>query len=1478
MDIRKVLHKNPVVRVVAFFHSSRSKRHVDSFSVDIILSESDTNLSYLKKRVFKEGIEQRKSHLGFKNCIRAVGYTRKQNQHCYDFVESFTNEQWCIALSNVLSDPDLVITVKVIEAKVVHSLSETTSLRCADRPSQTVQQRQQSISPIRPTQEIQNQPEHVFHVTGLTEPQPSVTFSAETEEFSLESFDIRENFSVLDTDFTIDTFSTNPQFSDSSQVSPPKRARLNGNEEAVMINPPNNSLSMNDKASDSANIINDDVSEVKMIDMEQPALIPLQISEEGEDDVTTDDLNDAFGPNWYDQSDIVVKNLHELLSSGELPKEHICYKFIKDIIGYIYCMTKQDRYKQIKWSWDKDVKEFLRSIRKIGKKRVLRLMRGPAKDGKGRWSEFDINSFNIPIPSLDTISRDKGKSYTPRSGIVKQFLQGFIKMAMEHAQPIEHTNLLKCIPVVRSVDGFGLKAGCQRDQIINELIGATVKIDIDYIEANPRPDPAQLRDLLIKEAESEVLTTLDCSTTLPVGVNYIGTKTGEETYDDMKVRVKQIQICELCLEYVNDDISCIRDNGESCISTCVLCCEEKELCATCREKGFESVNPSLRPCNRCLEKGLQCRKLVVVFNSSDCGSNYKKAMKIHTDLLEKDNIDVSIQLLHAMPDIIHVVKCLSCSMTNWFLIVGGHRVNTSLLRVIRETEPLGTHMRRVLPLEAVKQRDRMRSQTPRELSDQRIWNLFSCKQLCGNCKRMPSNTYCQDCQQPHHDRAFCQNHVVSPLVPEKWRLSEDNKEGTIEKPLCICRGPPSTFFVCNKSSIYSLRLHYPVQIKLVAKDYSHIPCIAYNSGVLLISDLSSGRICFLDYLATLTPKIPQKKADIRLFLEERGVAVDAKSTVRELRSKAKEYLSKNKKNDNTLIEVAGVTAMEFCASDLVYLASINERAVLEVSLAFADFSVKGHILRRFQFPGGGECIPGSLCLTMAKILYTNLSQGGGLYMLDLETGLHSNLVRRSGETVPHGLAVVGSTVYFTDTKSRQIKSMEFPVDGTEPNIKVHAGNGIAARRYGLSTTASFGQPSSIVSDGNSLLVCDTGVNAVSLVSSIKPLYLACKQYGTLFDVFGVHADTKYVKACDALQTLTDVIQFYEKCQSDIRDMFNLPPEKKLDGSLGSPASDTIASLTMVLQSVQRVVTKFPTIDVTTKALTTQVNEHLFAKARELGLNEAVGCLDFAINFPSIVEEVMKRITRLPFIFYTHPKSYYEIPQDFIKFEDLPAIPKPAHVSLPTNDIAKMNDYRKKWLEAVRVATVRSETTKHRFSTLPIGLYEVQPPENDDVDFNSLLMGNSSTTEEQRKIIFYQGTVFYKPTEERETLAINVGDVYEGNTTVCADLYVQCKENIMQFCWERAEPALDLSCYSATGIPIQSVERLAEEGEIVVTEDQYENLQAIRLDNDVESYDGDSDSDSESEEIQEQISRCNMITQDNRSRRNVKAPARYNDFF
>ena len=134
----------------------------------------------------------------------------------------------------------------------------------------------------------------------------------------------------------------------------------------------------------------------------------------------------------------------------------------------------------------------------------------------------------------------------------------------------------------------------------------------------------------------------------------------------MKLCVKQIQICEGCLANVSHDSSCIRNKGEICNSLCTTCSEHHDLCTDCSEKGYESVDPSLRRCSRCMNKEMQCRNLLVIFNSSDCGSNYKKAMEIHSENIANGHIDDNLQHLRAFPDLVHVVKCLSCSMTNWF--------------------------------------------------------------------------------------------------------------------------------------------------------------------------------------------------------------------------------------------------------------------------------------------------------------------------------------------------------------------------------------------------------------------------------------------------------------------------------------------------------------------------------------------------------------------------------------------------------------------------------------------------------------------------------------------------------------------------------------------------------------------------------------------------------------------------------------------
>ena len=199
---------------------------------------------------------------------------------------------------------------------------------------------------------------------------------------------------------------------------------------------------------------------------------------------------------------------------------------------------------------------------------------------------------------------------------------------------------------------------------------------------------------------------------------------------------------------------------------------------------------------------------------------------------------------------------------------------------------------------------------------------------------------------------------------------------------------------------------------------------------------------------------------------------------------------------------------------------------------------------------------------------------------------------------PHGLVAVEDSIFFSDTKARQIKILHRDTDSGR--IDLFAGNVIAQRRYGLANVASFSQPSSMVAEGKSLFVCDTGASAVSLITSLKTLHSATKQFGQLYDAFGVHCEEKNVVAASSLPFVDNAVTFYHKCVSDIGLFFKLSHGKCLDGPLGAPSKETIDSLEMISQVLRGTITELSVshveVKLVSKALRTMVNEHIFSKA------------------------------------------------------------------------------------------------------------------------------------------------------------------------------------------------------------------------------------------------------------------------------------------
>ena len=120
----KVLQKCPLVQVDVLFYFSRKAKPSESFSIDLRLSPNDSDLVYFKKRLWKEGLNERKTQLGIKSAALTVGYYQQCDgvKDPNSFTESFTNDQWSIGLHKVLTHEEFVITTRVMESTVVHSV------------------------------------------------------------------------------------------------------------------------------------------------------------------------------------------------------------------------------------------------------------------------------------------------------------------------------------------------------------------------------------------------------------------------------------------------------------------------------------------------------------------------------------------------------------------------------------------------------------------------------------------------------------------------------------------------------------------------------------------------------------------------------------------------------------------------------------------------------------------------------------------------------------------------------------------------------------------------------------------------------------------------------------------------------------------------------------------------------------------------------------------------------------------------------------------------------------------------------------------------------------------------------------------------------------------------------------------------------------------------------------------------------------
>ena len=191
---------------------------------------------------------------------------------------------------------------------------------------------------------------------------------------------------------------------------------------------------------------------------------------------------------------------------------------------------------------------------------------------------------------------------------------------------------VQVIGVSLAMDGTALKPELEFDTRQKRIIGLTYKVDWNYVCDNPVPKPEEIKANLITSAEVTFMTTVDNSSTMPVGVHYHPKSvSGEEILLQMLGMAKTVQVCDRCLNKQPAKNHIVTHNTSQCNSTkCDRCLEIKAVCQECQRKGHFSYLPALSCCESCREESVQCRKVAVLAVVTDCEERNKQAKKVET--------------------------------------------------------------------------------------------------------------------------------------------------------------------------------------------------------------------------------------------------------------------------------------------------------------------------------------------------------------------------------------------------------------------------------------------------------------------------------------------------------------------------------------------------------------------------------------------------------------------------------------------------------------------------------------------------------------------------------------------------------------------------------------------------------------------------------------------------------------------------------
>ena len=316
----------------------------------------------------------------------------------------------------------------------------------------------------------------------------------------------------------------------------------------------------------------------------------------------------------------------------------------------------------------------------------------------------------------------------------------------------------------------------------------------------------------------------------------------------------------------------------------------------------------------------------------------------------------------------------------------------------------------------------------------------------------------------------------------------------------------------------------------------------------------------------------------------------------------------------------------------------------------------------------------------------------------------------------HGVCAMNADrLLFTDTAKMAVVSLS--ICSGETKLVVGSSN-IGKVSDGSGKSASFAQPTGICRELNSVFVVDTGSAQLKLITSTSPLKDTLSYLGVLLRAFGVNpsCEKREEHSIDeGILHLESMSMFLHTTVREAREYSSFRGQPC--GPQGAMSSQTLSDLDRLLDALRdlksvaiRINPDFLT-KVDLHSLLTLLVENLFSEMRG-GSTDTAQVLDFSRRFSSSSRELLKRLSKSSFNYYTSKNSYYSRPHCALSFEELPFMPKLTKTTLPKTAAVQMREWRQRNGQSVRQQSVRNMSTKDKPGTLPVNAYvdDSQPVE------------------------------------------------------------------------------------------------------------------------------------------------------------------------